>query len=45
MKRTVDYYVAALTDYAIKKGLVNNYVAFTSPRRCPTYFIVGEVSE
>ena len=41
-KLGIDY--NTLSEYG-KKGLVNNYVAFTSPRRCPTYFIVGEVSE
>lgn len=41
-KLGIDY--NTLSEYG-KKGLVNNYVAFTSPRRCPTYFIVSGVSE
>ena len=39
-KLGIDY--NTLSEYG-KKGLVNNYVAFTSPRRCPTYFIVKGV--
>ena len=34
----------SLSEYG-KKGLVNNYVAFTSPRKCPTYFIVKGIDE
>ncbi len=41
-KLGIDY--DSLSEYG-KKGLVNNYVAFTSPRRCPTYFIVSGVEE
>lgn len=41
-KLGIDY--DSLSEYG-KKGLVNNYVAFTSPRRCPTYFIVTGVEE
>ena len=41
-KLGIDY--ESLSEYG-KKGLVNNYVAFTSPRRCPTYFIVSGVGE
>ncbi len=41
-KLGIDY--NSLSEYG-KKGLVNNYVAFTNPRRCPTYFIVSGVSE
>ncbi len=41
-KLGIDY--ETLSEYG-KKGLVNNYVAFTSPRRCPTYFIVSGVDE
>lgn len=41
-KLGIDY--ESLDQYG-KKGLVNNYVAFTSPRRCPTYFIVSGVDE
>ncbi len=41
-KLGIDY--DTLSEYG-KKGLVNNYVAFTSPRRCPTYFIVSGVEE
>ncbi len=41
-KLGIDY--ESLSEYG-KKGLVNNYVAFTSPRRCPTYFIVKGVEE
>ena len=41
-KLGIDY--ESLDQYG-KQGLVNNYVAFTSPRRCPTYFIVTGVDE
>ncbi len=37
LKLGIDY--ESLDKYG-KMGLLNNYVAFTSPRRCPTYFIV-----
>ena len=38
------YDTSKLDDYQ-KKGLVNNYKAFTEPRRIPTFFMVGPESE
>ena len=35
-----NYDMSTLDEYQ-RKGLVNNYKAFTEPRRLPTYFIVG----
>ncbi len=35
-----DYDMSTLDEYQ-RQGLVNNYKAFTEPRRLPTYFIVG----
>ena len=35
-----DYDMSTLDEYQ-RKGLVNNYKAFTKPRNLPTYFIVG----
>ena len=35
-----DYDVEQLDKYQ-KQGLVNKYKAFTTPRKIPTYFIVG----
>lgn len=36
-----DYDLSTLDEYQ-RQGLVNNYKAFSRPRRIPTYFIVGE---
>ena len=38
------YDTAKLDEYQ-KKGLVNNYKAFTEPRRIPTFFMVGPENE
>jgi len=38
------YDTSKLDEYQ-KKGLVNNYKAFTEPRRIPTFFMVGPESE
>ena len=35
-----DYDMSKLDEYQ-RRGLVNNYKAFTTPRKLPTYFIVG----
>ena len=40
-----DYDIKNLDKYQ-KQGLVNKYKAFTTPRKIPTYFIVGgEINE
>ena len=39
-----DYDLTKLDEYQ-RRGLVNNYKAFTTPRKMPTYFIVGRASE
>ncbi len=36
-----DYDLSTLDEYQ-RQGLVNNYKAFTNPRKMPTYFLVGE---
>ena len=39
-----NYDLTTLDEYQ-KKGLVNQYKAFTKPRKLPTFFIVGEAEE